>query len=125
MIAVGRTGFAAKFIDLANANPSLLPSDTDAHTLLCKQLQLMRLRSSAAEAWPDGHTLANHVKAIVVDDKAFYVGSQNIYAANLTEFGYIDDDEDATKTFVASYLANEENFSRPTAVSGRGVKCGF
>jgi PLD-like domain len=116
---------AKKFVEVARKNPDLFPAGTDPHALVCEKLQLMRIRSSSADTWPGGGTLANHVKAIMVDDKAFYVGSQNAYAANLTEFGYIVDDEDATKTFIDSYLGNLEKFSRRTAISGPGVACGF
>lgn len=116
---------AKKFVDVAKKNPALLPEGTDPHALICSKLQLMRLRSSAAEAWPNGGKLANHVKAIMVDDKAFYVGSQNVYAANLTEFGYIVDDEAATRMFIESYLGNVEKYSRRTAITGPFVTCGI
>lgn len=116
---------AQKFVDVAAKRPDLLPPGTDPRALICSKLQLMRLRSSASETWPDGNTIANHAKVIMVDDKAFYVGSQNAYAANLTEFGYIVDNEAATRAFVDSYLGNAEKFSRRTAISGPGVACGF
>lgn len=111
--------------DVANQFVTAAGKDASAHTLICSKLQLMRLRSSAAETWPSGGTLGNHAKVIMVDGLAFYVGSQNAYAANLTEFGYIVDDAEATKTFIDSYLGNVEKFSRRTALSGPGVTCGF
>ncbi|MDB4943043.1 MAG: hypothetical protein JWP97_2577 [Labilithrix sp.] len=114
-----------ELVKIATSNPSLLPAGADAHALVCERLQLMRLRSSRAETWPDGGALANHVKAIMVDDQAFYVGSQNVYAANLTELGYIVDDAAATRTFITSYLGEAERYSRRTAISGAGVSCGF
>ena len=116
---------AKKFVDVAKDRPDLLPKGTDPRALICSKLQLMRLRSSASETWPDGNTVANHAKVIMVDDKAFYVGSQNAYSANLTEFGYIVDNEAATRAFVASYLGNAEKYSRRTAISGPGVACSF
>ena len=53
---------------------------------------------------PDGGVSRNHAKAIMVDDSAFYIGSQNLYPggmaerhataafSQLAEFGYIVDD---------------------------------
>ncbi len=109
---------AQEFVDAAGGT-------IGAHVLVCNKLRLMRLRSSAAETWPSGGTLANHAKVIMVDDRTFYVGSQNAYFANHAEFGYIVDDAAAAKTFIDSYLGNVEKFSRRTAISGSGVSCGF
>lgn len=114
---------AQAFQKLAAKHPESHPHHADATALLCSKLTLMRLRSSASEKWRDGRTLANHAKVIVVDDRAFYVGSQNMYVANLAEFGTIVDDEAATKSFLASYMSQVESYSKRTAVTGPGVAC--
>lgn len=114
---------AKKFVEVANAHREALPGNVDPQKLVCEKLSLMRLRSSDADTWKDKATLANHSKVIVVDDRAFYVGSQNIYVANLGEFGFIVDDEAATKSFIASYMNNAERWSRRTAETGKGVSC--
>ena len=92
----------------------------NASALLCDSFTLMRLRSSDGETWQDGGTLANHAKVVVVDDRAFYLGSQNLYVANLAEFGAIVDDPKATKLFLANYMDIVEQYSKRTAVSGSG-----
>lgn len=103
------------FVELAKDQPGIIKRGTTPTELLCSKLRLMRLRRSSAETWPDGATLANHVKAIVVDDRAFYLGSQNLYIANLSEFGFVVDDEGATRTFLAKYMDVAEKYSGPTA----------
>merc|ERR1719313_2816038 len=40
-------------------------------------------RKRGARKHPDGGTIGNHAKFIAVDDRAYYVGSQNLYIANL------------------------------------------
>jgi phosphatidylserine/phosphatidylglycerophosphate/cardiolipin synthase-like enzyme len=114
---------AQRFAALADKHPEAHPHHPDATSLLCSKLQLMRLRSSAADAWRDGRTLANHAKVIVVDDRAFYVGSQNLYVANLAEFGVIVDDVAATKAFNESYMSRVESYSKRTAVMGPNNGC--
>ncbi|AKU97674.1 hypothetical protein AKJ09_04338 [Labilithrix luteola] len=114
---------AAKFVDAARTYLRVARSNADPVEVVCSHLKLMRLRSSGAEAWSDGKTLANHGKVVVVDERAFYVGSQNLYVADLGEFGYLVDDEAATKTFLASYVDNVEKHSARTAISGPNVTC--
>ena len=111
-----------KFIGVAEANRGVLGGKNPT-ALVCEKLKLMNLRMGAGETWPDGNTFANHAKSIIVDDRAFYLGSQNTYVANLAEFGYIVDDSRATETFIAEYQAKAEEASRRTAVSGPGVAC--
>jgi phosphatidylserine/phosphatidylglycerophosphate/cardiolipin synthase-like enzyme len=114
---------AQRFAALADKHPEAHPQHPDATSLLCSKLQLMRLRSSAAQTWRDGRTLANHAKVVVVDDRAFYVGSQNLYVANLAEFGVIVDDVAATKVFNESYMSRVESYSKRTAVMGPNAGC--
>src|SRR5262249_23489512 len=64
---------------------------------LCKHVHFAHLRSSAAATWADGRPLANHAKVVIVDDQAHYVGSQNLYDADLAEFGVIVDDQASTQ----------------------------
>jgi hypothetical protein len=46
---------------------------------------------------------ANHAKIWIVDDKVFYVGSDNIYPAYLQEFGYIIGSSEKTQEFIQNY----------------------
>ena len=88
---------------------------------LCKQLHLAPFRYSASNAWPDGVPFANHDKVVIADEQGFYVGSQNLYPADLQEFGYIVDDSRVTADFVAQHWANVWGQAAPVAVSGEGA----
>lgn len=75
----------------------------DAHARLCKNLHISTLRNAGKTTWADGRPLANHAKVLIADDFAYYVGSQNMYAANLAEYGVIVDSPAETKRFAATF----------------------
>lgn len=51
----------------------------------------------------DRKPYANHAKIYIIDDKAFYVGSHNLYACDLQEFGYFIEDEEQTRVLLNEY----------------------
>lgn len=51
-------------------------------------------------AYPNGATIGNHSKVIIVDDQAYYIGSQNVYLCDLAEWGVIVDSKDDTTRLV-------------------------
>jgi hypothetical protein len=51
----------------------------------------------------DDKKVGNHAKFFIVDDKSYYIGSQNLYTADLSEWGIIVDDEEQTKKVLAEY----------------------
>ena len=53
----------------------------------------------------DGQELKiiNHAKLWMVDDRAFHIGSDNIYPHNLQEFGYVVESEASARTVLADY----------------------
>lgn len=112
-----------RFVEIAKDQPGLLRQGTNPADLLCSKFRLMRLRQAETETWPDGATLANHVKAIVVDNRAFYLGSQNLYVTDLAEFGFIVDDEKITRSFIANYMDIAEKYSRRTAEELQRAVC--
>ena len=110
-----------KLAAYAHAHPDLVPAGADVAALLCSTLHAATLRPSADDAWPDGAGFANHAKLAIVDDRAFYMGSQNWYPANLAEFGYVVDDARATAELLAAYYTPAWQASSRTAESGAGV----
>jgi phosphatidylserine/phosphatidylglycerophosphate/cardiolipin synthase-like enzyme len=78
---------------------------------MCQRVHFSTVRSSTAATWPNGRPLANHAKVVIVDDQAFYVGSQNLYDADLAEYGVIVDDQDATRQFIGDYWSKLSSFS--------------
>lgn len=113
-----------KFVAIASAHPEVLGGQ-DPAALVCSKLKLMHLRMGDRETWPSGGTYANHAKVIVVDDRAFYLGSQNTYVANLAEFGMIVDDAAATSRFVRDYLEKAERWSKRTTIGGSVDACPY
>lgn len=88
----------------------------------CTKLHIAGARGGAAENWDKGEGYALHTKMIMIDDRTVYVGSQNIYTANLQEFGYIYDDPATAKAILDQYYAKLWGFS--SVAAGDGGLCG-
>jgi phosphatidylserine/phosphatidylglycerophosphate/cardiolipin synthase-like enzyme len=110
-----------KLASYGTAHPELVPAGADVAALLCARLHAATLRPSSDDAWPDGASFANHAKLAIVDDRAFYMGSQNWYPANLAEFGYVVDDARATAELLSAYYTPAWQASARTAESGTGA----
>ena len=67
--------------------------------------------------------MANHGKVLIVDDFAYYVGSQNMYAANLAEYGVIVDSAAETKRFASGYYAQVAATSTKTKTPYVDASC--
>ncbi len=109
---------AQHIVDYAKSHASYFPAGTDVRALLCQHLHVAALRPSSDDSWVDGTPFANHAKVIVVDELAFYVGSQNLYPANLAEYGFLVDDAATTSTFVSTWWTKEWTQSKRVAVTG-------
>jgi phosphatidylserine/phosphatidylglycerophosphate/cardiolipin synthase-like enzyme len=92
------------------------------NALLCERLHLALFRFGPDKRWPDGMPFATHTKFWMVDDRVFYIGSDNMYPVNLQEFGYIVDDRQAAQELIDAYWTPLWQWSSRAAVSGRGVK---
>ena len=99
-------------------HPDEVQAGTKIRDILCDKLHVTTLRSSADDTWPDGRNFGNHAKFVVVDDEAFYIGSQNLYDANLAEYGLIIDDPDVTDEVLTAYWHPMWEQSKRVAVSG-------
>jgi phosphatidylserine/phosphatidylglycerophosphate/cardiolipin synthase-like enzyme len=96
------------------------------NALLCSHVHLAPFRFGPDPSWPGGQAIANHAKLWMVDDRVFYIGSDNMYPVNLQEFGYILDDSKAATELLGSYWTPLWQWSQRAAVSGEGVeKCIF
>lgn len=99
-------------------SPMWLPDAMTARDVICEHLSVASLRPYEEETWPGGTVYANHAKSFFVDDRAFYIGSQNLYPADLAEFGYLIDDRDAAKTLLDNYWDPLWDSSKPTVDDG-------
>lgn len=96
------------------------------NALLCSRFHLAPFRFGPDDSWPGNKTIGNHGKFWMVDDRVFYIGSDNMYPVNLQEFGYIVDDRKAAVDIFDSYWKPLWQWSKRVAVSGDGVeKCLF
>jgi hypothetical protein len=89
--------------------------------LLCHRLHLAPLRFGPDVAWTDGRPIATHAKFWMVDDRLFYVGSENLYPADLQEFGYAVDNAKAAAEIKKTYWDKAWKWSRRAAISGDGA----
>ena len=74
-----------------------------ALALVSKYLQVSYIRNKQGREWSDGTKLAMHAKHYIVDDKCFYIGSQNLYDCDLAEWGVLIDDEEFTSKAMNEY----------------------
>jgi Phospholipase D Active site motif len=89
---------------------------------LCGHIHLASVRFGPDATWPGGKSIGNHAKLWMVDDRYFYIGSDNLYPVNLQEFGYIVDDRKAAAELIESYWKPLWQWSQRAAVSGDGVQ---
>ncbi|MBV8165343.1 MAG: hypothetical protein JO021_01030, partial [Alphaproteobacteria bacterium] len=93
-------------------------SEDEAGALMCRQFHLAPLRFGPDDRWPGGVAIANHAKLWVVDDRAFHIGSKNLYPVDLQEFGAIVEDRAATTQLLADYWEPLWQHARVAAISG-------
>jgi hypothetical protein len=92
------------------------------NAMLCDHVHLAPFRFGPDATWPHGVAIANHAKLWMVDDRVFYLGSDNVYPVNLQEFGYIVDDRKAAAELLDAYWNPLWQWSRKAALSGDGVE---
>ncbi len=107
---------ADKMLEVAEAHSTLpKPALID---LLCRHFHLAAFRFGPDAMWPGKHPIGNHGKFWMVDDRYFYLGSDNLYPVDLQEFGYILDDRAAAATLLRDYWNPLWHWSRAAAISG-------
>ncbi len=111
---------ADEIAERAAAQPGA-PRGAALDALLCRHLKVAPLRFSGDDTFPGGGAPGNHAKLVMIDDLAFHIGSQNLYPAGLTEFGYIVDDADAAADLDASYW--QPLWRQSSRLATSGVTC--
>jgi phosphatidylserine/phosphatidylglycerophosphate/cardiolipin synthase-like enzyme len=91
-------------------------SDADAQRAIDRNLQLASLRVSDQSTWPAGHKYRLHTKVVSVDDKAFYIGSRNVYPDTTQDHGFIIEDAAAAHQLSATFLDKQWKYSRKAAI---------
>ena len=107
-------------------NPGIISDDIDVHDLICERFNIAGLRFSEESTWPDGSKIGNHSKFMIADEHTFYLGSQNLYPADLVELGLIVDDAELTAEVMAAYWEPMWAHSVQGAISGsQAPSCSF
>ena len=111
---------ADKMLDVA-ASHSSLPRPALVE-LLCQHFHLAPFRFGPDDSWPGKAPIGNHGKFWMVDDRYFYLGSDNLYPVDLQEFGYILDDAAAASQLKRDYWNPLWHWSKAAAISGSDAK---
>ncbi|MFB9832492.1 phospholipase D-like domain-containing protein [Actinoallomurus acaciae] len=91
-------------------------SDADAQRVMEQHLQLATLRVSDQPTWPGDHSYRLHTKLVSVDDKAFYIGSRNVYPDTTQDHGFIIEDAVAAQQLNEKFLDQQWKYSRKAAI---------
>ncbi len=110
-----------KVMEWLSERPNLIPAGQNIRDLFCEHFHSAYFRFSDDVAWIGGENIGNHSKFFIVDDVAFYLGSQNLYPANLAEHGLIVDDADVTSQILAQYWNPLWESGGQTSISGYEV----
>ncbi|CAB9524913.1 Inherit from NOG: PLDc [Seminavis robusta] len=84
------------------------PQDACTRDALRKKVQhnlrlcFIRL-GDLGSTWEDGTTIGMHAKHFIIDDRAAYIGSQNLYICDLAEWGVVIDDETQVQKMMQEY----------------------
>lgn len=102
------------------------PNGAELRDLLCNHLHLAPVRFSTSDNWPNLAAFANHSKFLMIDDRLFYVGSENFYPVSLQEYGVFINDATAAKQMKSDYWDKLWQYSQAAAISGNGTEgCHF
>jgi phosphatidylserine/phosphatidylglycerophosphate/cardiolipin synthase-like enzyme len=77
--------------------------DAELRSIIEYNLRLCYIRQGSKNAWRDGKTMGMHAKHFIIDDMAYYIGSQNWYVCDLAEWGVLVDDENQTRKVLEEY----------------------
>jgi phosphatidylserine/phosphatidylglycerophosphate/cardiolipin synthase-like enzyme len=102
----------AKIIETLTGRLGL--QDAAAQQIVSQRLRVANIRYSTDATYPGNVQIGNHAKSFIVDDSAFYIGSQNMYVCNLNEFGYIVEDATAAQAYLDNYWTHLWNSSKST-----------
>ena len=94
------------------------PSGNALIDLLCSNLHLTTLRFGPSDHWPNTFEFANHAKFFMVDDRVFYVGSENLYPSDLVEYGVFISDAGAVRAMREQYWDRLWQYSSRASISG-------
>ena len=97
-------------------------SAAKARERLCQDVGLTTIQDRPGN-WPGDRAFRNHAKLVAVDDRAFYIGSENLYPARLQELGLIVEDHTAANHLKTAYLDPLWRYSGPHGLIDPPYRC--
>ena len=105
--------------DRPSLKADVIAADGSVVDFICQRIAIATVRiNDSDETWGDEVAMGNHSKFFLFDDRAFYIGSQNLYLSNLFEWGVFIDQEDLTQHAIDAYWSPLWNHSMRSVVSG-------
>jgi len=77
--------------------------EKDLRKAVNDNLRVCYIKQGQGNKWSDEGTMGMHAKHFIIDDQAYYIGSQNLYIADLAEWGILIDDKEQTKKCMQEY----------------------
>jgi len=77
--------------------------DEGLRKIITDNLRLCYIRQDSTNTWADDKTMGMHAKHFIIDDVAYYIGSQNWYVCDLAEWGILVDDANQTRKVLQEY----------------------
>eukprot|EP00928_Gymnodinium_smaydae_P007756 TRINITY_DN12775_c0_g1_i1.p1 TRINITY_DN12775_c0_g1~~TRINITY_DN12775_c0_g1_i1.p1 ORF type:complete len:462 (-),score=55.27 TRINITY_DN12775_c0_g1_i1:178-1563(-) len=68
-----------------------------------QNLRVCYIKQLQGNRWASSMTMGMHAKHFIIDNTCYYIGSQNLYKADLAEWGVLIDDETQTKKVMQEY----------------------
>jgi len=77
--------------------------DAGLRRIITENLRICYIRQGMTNQWGDEKTMGMHAKHFIIDDMAYYIGSQNWYVCDLAEWGILIDDVNQTRKVIEEY----------------------
>merc|ERR1712190_524982 len=93
---------AAEFIKRIKKHDSSA-TDDQIKLRVRSNLKLCYVKGEKNGKWKDGQAMGMHAKHFIIDDCCYYIGSQNLYIADLAEWGLFKDNKPQTDRILNEY----------------------
>jgi len=78
-------------------------NDAALWKLIGRNLRICYIKHLNGNCWHDRMAMGMHAKHFIIDDRCLYIGSQNVYVADLAEWGVLIDDAHQTRQMMKEY----------------------
>lgn len=120
--------FVGRLMRYLESNSNIELGREEVRRIACERIHVATIRyNDMDDHWAGvktkhGKRFGSHAKFFMADG-TFYLGSENLYPANLAEYGLIIDDPIVTANVLATYWNPLWKAAKKSAVSGDGSEC--